>query len=403
MKRRFSSLTSSLTLLVGVALLLTACGGDDDDPRDGNRSGGRGDGGGGNHNVNTEKLISLNVNLATALDGLTEECEGDFTLQDPYYIRVQCFIYDEAGNLECSNKAVAGQYADKVIFKFGLLNGDYTAIVTTDLIDSDNADSYSQAYWEYSGTQQLSTFAVEGQDVCDIMGERLLTLTATKLHVQNDASVAIDVQAVTAMIDLMFMNIHYADDYLIDGEAQNYIYYDVSYPHDFNYVRFTRLSSNGLPWSFEATGESDYYILNWIDPREFEADNIYGFHAVLPGAYKFTGYGEYTVEGDEETILSVETAPSNMVTVYSGLQYYLDVDLGEAWQTSFYLAGTEKAPAAATRLAAAGSGAKAKAIPVTSLMKQVEPRMLPSRTGRRSEAVAAQSMRQPQANARTRK
>lgn len=290
-----------------------------------------------------ESRLKIVADLASALAGFEEQNEGDFILDEDHAVRVNYFVYDAAGNL-CADAAeyASDYYQSKVHYFDGFPLGDYTLIVATDVVKRvGKSKSYASAYWDFAGVDRLSSFVVNGLDEMDTMGERLLTLTTERFSIngrRKTQRVSINVEPVTAMICTTFLDIFHWDKHTVPGEHSNrlYNYFDLSYKHDYNIVSFNP-SRDGYPWLFgESTTEFDYYLIDRIYPDNVDSKStksIYGFHAVLPGKYNFTGYGEYTFGGNETTYSS-QTRTSGTVNVEPGMMYYVDFDI-EDWEVDF--------------------------------------------------------------------
>lgn len=295
--------------------------------------------------LNTPKDVDITVSLNSVLSGFQPINTGDFSLTDEYRVRVHAFLYNAEGDIVAADQALTRQFMGSVRFGFSLPAGDYTIITTADVIKGTSTDNYLQSYWEYRRTEKIETFAIYGQDAVDYMGERTLVLNTTDFSVsRSNVSLRINATPITAMISLYFYDIFYWDTTPVDNETQLFYYFDVPYPNDYNRVTYsTALADRENPWLIsEIPSDAEYFILNSIHPDDFwnedssqRYDNVYSFHAVLPGTYQFKGYGEYKVEGgNDDEWFSDETTPSNTVRVTSGQQYNLDFDI-KAWTTSF--------------------------------------------------------------------
>lgn len=309
---------------------------------------------------NTPRTVDVTLSLNSVLSNFQAINSGDFTLSNDYRVRVQAFVYNLDGDFVCSDDAIVRQFTGGVRFQFSLPKGDYTLITTADVIKGVSTDNYSMAYWEYRRTEKLETFSVYGQDAVDYMGERTLALNSTYFTVNRaDETIRVDATPVTAMISLYFYDIFYWDTTPFNGETQLFYYFDVSYQNDYNKVSYSNaLSDRDNPWLIsEVPTDAEYFILNSIRPDDFWSedetqryDNIYSFHAVLPGTYQFKGYGEYKIDGgNDEEWFSDETEASSTVRVKSGQQYNLDFDI-KAWTTTFSPALTVKTRSAENAL-----------------------------------------------------
>lgn len=300
---------------------------------------------------NTPRDVDITVSLNSVLSHFQVINTGDFSLTEDYRVRVQAFLYNIDGDLVDIQEAIARQFMGSIRFLFTVPSGDYTVITTADVIKGTSADNYSLAYWEYRRTEKLETFSVYGQDAVDYMGERTLALNTTDFTVdRQNTAIRISASPITAMISLYFYDIFYWDTNKYNDEIQLFYYFDVTYPNDYNKVSYSSaLADRENPWLIsEIPSDSEYFILNSIHPDDFwdedaskKYDNVYSFHAVLPGTYQFKGYGEYKIEGgNPDEWFSDETEPSNTVRVVSGNQYNLDFDV-KAWTTTFSLAKTQ--------------------------------------------------------------
>lgn len=287
--------------------------------------------------------LKVVVDLTDALNGLDEQNEGDFVLDEDHAVRVQLFLYDTQGHLYADQyDYVDGYYHTKTYYFENVPLGDYTLIVATDVVERTGAgkSAFTQVYWDFQNKDRLAAFTVVGLDQMDIMGERLLTLTEEGVSIngrRNSKRVSIDVEPVTAMVCTTFLDIFYWDKNVLNGERANriYNYFDLSYKHDYNVVTFDP-SRNDYPWAFsESTNEFDYYLIDRIYLEKLDAKkvkNIYGYHAVLPGIYGFTGYGEYTFGGSGDSY-SNQTRTSGSIRMEPGRMYYVDFDIKE-WEVN---------------------------------------------------------------------
>lgn len=284
--------------------------------------------------------LKVVVDLTDAVNRLDEQNEGDFELDKDHAVRVQLFLYDASGNLYADQcDYVDGYYHTKVYRFENVPLGEYTLIAATDVVErmGSGKSNYAEAYWNFDGLNHLATFMVRGLDQMDVMGERLLTLTEAGIAITGRSTsqrVSIDVEPVTAMVCSTFLDVFYWDKNPIKGERRIYNYFDLSYKHDYNVVTYNP-TRKGYPWEFsESTTEFDYYLLDRIYPDKLKSNvkNIYGYHAVLPGNYGFTGYGEYTV-GSDENVYSDQTRTSGTVRMEAGGMYYVDFDIKE-WEVN---------------------------------------------------------------------
>jgi len=286
--------------------------------------------------------LKVVAGLESAIAHFEEQNEGDLVPDDDHAVRVNYFVYDADGNLYADASEYANDYYQTKVHYFdGLPLGDYTLIVATDVVKRvGKSKSYISAYWDFVGVERLASFGVNGLDEMDIMGERLLTLTTERFSIngrRKTQRVNIDVEPVTAMICTTFLDIFHWDKNVVPGEHANrlYNYFDLSYKHDYNLVSYNP-SRDGYPWLFgESTTEFDYYLIDRIYPDNVDSKtkSIYGYHAVLPGRYNFTGYGEYKFSGNE-TVYSHQTRTSGTVEVEPGRMYYVDFDI-EDWEVDF--------------------------------------------------------------------
>ena len=295
--------------------------------------------------------LKVVADLTDAVYELDEQNEGDFVLDKEYALRVQYFLYDAHGNLFADASELVDGYYHTQVYRFeDVPLGDYTLIVSTDVVLQKGKNSYEPFFWSFEGVDRLSTFTVRGLDQMDVMGERLLTLTEREVTVNGRRStqrVSLDVEPVTAMVLSTFLDVFYWDKNVVSGERGNRIfnYFDLSYKHDYNVVTYNP-SRKEYPWLFsESTTEFDYYLLDRIYPDKLDAKNvknIYGYHAVLPGSYNFTGYGEYTFGGSGD-VFSNQTRTSGSGRFEPGGMYYVDFDIKE-WEVN--LEGTAYSRAA---------------------------------------------------------
>lgn len=291
--------------------------------------------------------LRVHVNLNTAFDGLLETNEGDFMLDDKHAIRVQNFLYDVNGTLVGVVDEKAEQYTEYPTYRFDNLdNGDYILVTATDVMEREGK-AYRPVFWEFLGTKSLSTFTVHGTDRMDSMGERMLTLTMSYVTVNGRrprVSLDVDVEAVTALVCNTYFDIFYWDDHTVGDERRNriYSYFDISYDHDYNTVTYSP-GQKGTVWAYSVSGtESDYYTLDRIDPNKLHdmgVQNIYGYHALLPGDYAFVGYGEYKFSSFSSELFTDETRPTGLVQLRPGRQYYVDFDVKD-WCVTLDAANT---------------------------------------------------------------
>lgn len=294
--------------------------------------------------------LKVNVDLDEALLDLEEVNEGDFTLDSKHRIRVQNFLYTANGVLIDVLTDHCEQYYEYPTFRFeNLPLGQYILLTATDILERDGK-SYEPVFWEFLGTKSLDSFSVRGTDRMDSMGERMLTLTMSHVNIdgrRKSVSLDVDVEPVTALVCNTFFDVFYWDDHTVEGERRNriYNYFDISYDHDYNTVTYDPKASTGL-WSYSVTGtESDFYTLDRIDPNQLDkmgASSIYGFHALLPGEYKFSGYGEYKFSNFTDEIFTDETRATGGIMLRPGRQYYLDFDIKE-WSLTYQIVKTRSA------------------------------------------------------------
>lgn len=283
--------------------------------------------------------LKVVVDLTDAINSFEEQNEGDLTPDRDHAVRVTYFVYDADGNLYADVSEYADDYYHTKTHNFDDVPlGEYTVIVATDVVERTGNGKYSYApvYWEFDGVDHLSTFTVRGTDRMDIMGERLLTLNEAGVSVngrRKTQRVSFDAEPITAMVCATFFDIFHWDKSVVDGEHANriYNYFDISYSHNYDVITY-QPTRNGFPWQFsESTTEYDYYLIDRLYPDKVDSNttkNIYGFHAVLPGSYSFTGYGEYTFSG-KSTVYSHQTRPSRNARLEAGGMYYLDFDIEE--------------------------------------------------------------------------
>ena len=288
--------------------------------------------------------LKVVTDLSTAISHFEEQNEGDLTPDKDHAVRIKYFLYDADGNLFADVSEYANDYYtySKVHSFENVPLGEYTLIVATDVVERTGNGKYAYAhvYWEYEGVDHLSTFNVRGEDRMDIMGERLLTLTKTDVSItgrRTSQRVRISVEPVTAMVCTTFLDVFHWDKNVVPGEHANriYNYFDLSYRHNYDVVTYNP-SPGAYPWQFsESTTEFDYYLIDRLYPDNLESKNvknIYGFHAVLPGDYSFTGYGEYTFSGNP-TSFSNQTRTSGTAHFEAGGMYYVDFDI-EDWSVA---------------------------------------------------------------------
>ncbi len=177
MKKSFALMLGCLAVL---GLSMASCSNDDDD---------------------ASYDVTFRITTATVVDGLYEWNAGDLTaLYSDEQLNVRLFIYNSSGKLVYKDTEAYGDYSHKMTSSTSLEEGSYYAVACTDITSDD------VHYWEYSGTDDISTFTIINQGY--LGGDsKILGMAVKKFSVSGTGtSVAIDVERAGVVVAVYIAN-----------------------------------------------------------------------------------------------------------------------------------------------------------------------------------------------------
>lgn len=133
-----------------------------------------------NDEVEVSKAITFKLNPATVVSNLYERNAGDLTaLTSGSKLIVTLFVYDENGILFNKTQNSFTAYTHMMNADVFLPAGKYTIVATTHVTSSVN-------YWDFTGTEQLSTFKIKDNGY--IGGKsKILGLSIKSIVVDNNS------------------------------------------------------------------------------------------------------------------------------------------------------------------------------------------------------------------------
>lgn len=218
-----------------------------------------------NDDIPVAQSITFKVNPSTVVSSLFEFTAGDLSsIDSDENLYVTLYIYNEAGKLVSSDVQKFKDYTHIMNSVQSIGAGEYTAVVSTQIIDDANFK-----YWDITGTDNLSTFKVTDEGYIG-GAAKILGLSTKKITVDSSTKeVLIDVECAGAVALVQVMNWNRYSNVETFGLLSNKSCDDVTF--DYN---------GGLNYSIETKNNYSYWMTNWEYDSRFSG--AYGYTFMFP-------------------------------------------------------------------------------------------------------------------------
>lgn len=218
-----------------------------------------------NDDIPVAQSITFKVNPSTVVSSLLEFTAGDLSsIDSDENLYVTLYIYNEAGKLVSSDVQKFKDYTHIMNSVQSIGAGEYTAVVSTQIIDDANFK-----YWDITGTDNLSTFKVTDEGYIG-GAAKILGLSAKKITVDSSTKeVLIDVECAGAVALVQVMNWNRYSNVETFGLMSNKSCDDVTF--DYN---------GGLNYSIETKNDYSYWMTKWEYESKFSG--AYGYTFMFP-------------------------------------------------------------------------------------------------------------------------
>lgn len=239
-------------------------------------------------------------------------------------IRTRLLVYNSENILVKSETQYLANYASLMQTSLDLANGNYTAVVVTDIVQR-SGDEIDFACWELSGEENLTTTKIT--DLGYIGGRsKILGIGVESFEVSGSSKeINISPSPAGALLALRWKNIHAYSNI-------EYISLDVNRSSD--YLVMNQYGKYDV--AIENNNNKYDWRIAFLEPQESaykNYTNIYGYYFVLPMKNVcFKWYLEIDLEGmyTEEMLISNLTA---------GNEYYFEINLKDETQENLITYG----------------------------------------------------------------
>lgn len=218
-----------------------------------------------NDDIPVSQSITFKVNPSTVVSSLLEFTAGDLSsIDSDENLYVSLYIYNEAGKLISTDVKTFKDYTHIMNSVQSVEDGEYTAVVSTQIIDDKGFK-----YWDITGTENLSTFTVKDEGY--IGGSaKILGLSAQKIKVTpatKEVQINVECAGAVALVQIMDWNRY--SNVATFGLMSNKSCDDVTF--DYN---------GGLNYSVETKNDYSYWMNKW----EYDSDysGAYGYTFMFP-------------------------------------------------------------------------------------------------------------------------
>ena len=242
-------------MLLACVALFTSCGDDD-------------------NKISIATDFRINPSTVIAPFAAVEHNPGELkTFASGYQLRVRLLVYNSEGLLQDEDVQYFSTYSVTMSSSLFLPEGDYKAIVITDVV-SENPGEVE--YWKLSDYKRLANTHIDDGEL--IGGRQEILGIATKDFTVGSNSygeVSIDVQPAGALFFTKYENIHEHDDIGVDFYVL--ITSKIGHSYVFN-------SDGSFDASAESSNENIAWTLDRIYPENFEMNvgNVYNYIFVTP-------------------------------------------------------------------------------------------------------------------------
>lgn len=273
-----------------------------------------------NDNIEAELAYQVNLTVAPSnvINNFHPYYDGDFDLLEGDIIRINLFVYDQAGDLVERFQKECDNYYENFDFSMMLPNGDYTFIATSDVY----THSIDFSYWTFSNVDNINDFTIEDNGYMGSV-DKLLGLKMLKVTVDTPRDIDIVIESATALFEYQFNKLHYYD-FLSYGD-------DILAIDSYGLMidkKADKVNVMGEQFEYYEIHTGYTYFVTRLCPWDYKSD-VYGYSARLPidnielwVQAQFLGL----VSGD---LYSAEywIEPVSLKTIESGKQYVIDIDI----------------------------------------------------------------------------
>lgn len=114
-----------------------------------------------NEDIDISRKVVFEVNPYEVINDFVnnEVNPGDLTdIGSRYKIRVNLFVYDSKGHLAESDVEYLSGYKETMHATFGLADGSYTVVATTDIVEYNGSVNFE--FWNFSGMENLTSMKI---------------------------------------------------------------------------------------------------------------------------------------------------------------------------------------------------------------------------------------------------
>lgn len=285
MKKIFFILTSVITLI------LSSCSNDD---------------------IPVSLSTTFKINPANVIQPFSYEINpGDLEgVDSDNTLRVRLLVYNSEGVLVQTETQYLSSYASVMSTAINLENGNYTAVVITDVVEKDG-ENISWACWELSDENSLTTAKIT--DLGYIGGKaKILGIGSKKFSISGASEeILINPTPAGAVLCTMWRNIHTFSDVdmivLQTNRSSDYLVMN---------------SDGGYDVAIENDNNNYKWRTNYIEPSDYpNSTNIYGYCFTLPTNNISFRYRIDT--SDSESVYS----DAMSFNIKAGSEYYFEIDL----------------------------------------------------------------------------
>lgn len=265
-----------------------------------------------NDDIPVSLSTTFKINPANVIQPFSYEINpGDLEgVDSDNTLRVRLLVYNSEGVLVQTETQYLSSYASVMSTAINLEDGNYTAVVITDVVEKDG-ENISWACWELSDENSLTTAKIT--DLGYIGGKaKILGIGSKKFSISGASEeILINPTPAGAVLCTMWRNIHTFSDVdmivLQTNRSSDYLVMN---------------SDGGYDVAIENDNNNYKWRTNYIEPSDYpNSTNIYGYCFTLPTNNISFRYRIDT--SDSESVYS----DAMSFNIKAGSEYYFEIDL----------------------------------------------------------------------------
>lgn len=265
-----------------------------------------------NDDIPVSQSTTFKINPANVIQPFSYEINpGDLEgVDSDNTLRIRLLVYNSEGVLVQTETQYLSSYASVMSTAVNLENGNYTAVVITDVVEKDG-ENINWACWELSDENSLTTAKIT--DLGYIGGKaKILGIGSKKFSISGASEeILINPTPAGAVLCTMWRNIHTFSDV-------DMIVLETNRSSDYLVMN----SDGGYNVAIENDDNNYNWRTNYIEPSDYpNSTNIYGYCFTLPTnnvsfRYRIDTSGSESVYSD---VMSFN--------IEAGSEYYFEIDL----------------------------------------------------------------------------